>query len=304
VPSRPARTLLGIYRLADPKIMLASLVPFAAGTAIAHRAGGAIPPGLLGLALGAIFGIEVGKNAVNDFFDFRSGTDPSVRPEERTPFSGGKRVLVEGLLTGGEVLAVAVGGFALALVFGVWLARIADPRFFLLGAAAAVVSIAYTAPPFQLSYHGLGEPAVFVTYGPGIVLGTELLFLGRIEPVAVWTSLSLGVLVANVLLVNELPDERADGEAGKRTWVVRLGRRGAASASRFLFAAAFVLPIVAIAAGQSPRLGGLLLGAPAAAVAARELLGRSALPAIVRAQVATLAAYALAGLGLVLAFCL
>ena len=284
--------------------MLASVVPLAAGAAIAHRAGAPVPLPLFLLAFGALFGIEVGKNAVNDLFDFRSGTDPAVRPEERTPFSGGKRVLVEGLLSSREVVAVAIAGFALALGMGVFLAGISDARLFLLGAIAAGISIAYTAPPLHLSYRGLGELAVFATYGPGILLGAELLFHGRIETAGVWASLALGLLIANVLLVNELPDERADREAGKRTWVVRLGRDRAAVGSRLIFISAFLLPLAAIASGETPRIAGLFLAVPAALAAARSLRPPLPVSAIVRAQVATLLAYAFAGAGLVLTFLL
>jgi len=299
-PGPLARRLVGIYRLADPKIMLASLVPFAAGAAIAHREGARVSPLLAVLALGAVFGVEVGKNAVNDLYDFRSGADLGVRPEERTPFSGGKRVLVDGLLTERQVIANAFAGFGFALLLGLYLALAVDPRLFALGALGAAVSIAYTAPPFRLSYRGLGELAVFATYGPGIVLGAEALFAGRITPVAVWVSLSLGALIANVLLVNELPDERADRGAGKRTWVVRLGRRGATRIALALFLAGFGLPWIAIAAGQTARLAGVLLGVPAAAIAMRELTRPSG-ARIVVAEAATLLAYVLAGAGLAVA---
>jgi 1,4-dihydroxy-2-naphthoate octaprenyltransferase len=296
-PAQPS-WLVGLYRLADPKIMLASVVPFGAGVAIAHREGAHLSPVLAAAALGAVFGIEVGKNAVNDLYDFRSGADRGVRPEERTPFSGGKRVLVEGLLTERQVVAAAFLGFALAFVLGLFLALAVDPRLFALGALGAAVSIAYSAPPFRLSYRGLGELAVFAAYGPGIVLGTEVLFARRVTPPAVWASLSLGVLIADVLLVNELPDERADRAAGKRTLVVRMGRRGASHLAIALFAVGFALPIVALAAGQTARLSGLLLGAPVAAVASREL-ARPQIPKIVVAETATLAAYVLAGAGLI-----
>jgi len=296
-----ARSISGVYRLADPKIMLASLVPFLSGMAIAHREGATVPLLLLFGALAALFGVEVGKNAVNDLFDFRSGADLGVRPEERTPFSGGKRVLVDGLLTERQVIASAVGGFAFALLFGSYVAVARDPRLLLLGAAGAAVSIAYTAPPLALAYRGWGEIAVFLAYGPGIVLGADWLFERRISPAAIWASLSLGALIANVLVVNEVPDERADREAGKRTWVVRLGRRRAFRLVAILFTLGFAIPVAGILLGQTPRLAGILLGLPAAAAAIRELSRPGDSVRIVRVETATLMAYALAGAGLVAA---
>lgn len=293
------RSISGVYRLADPKIMLASLVPFLSGMAIAHRHGAGVPPLLLLAALAAIFGVEVGKNAVNDLFDFRSGADLELRPEERTPFSGGKRVLVDGLLTERQVVGSAVGGFAFAFLFGSYVALARDPRLLLLGALGAAVSIAYTAPPIALAYRGWGELAVFFAYGPGIVLGADWLFERRTSHAAIWASVSLGLLIANVLLVNEVPDERADRHAGKRTWVVRLGRNRAFRLAIVLFAAGFAIPVAAILFGQTPRLAGLLLGLPAAVVAIREISKPDASVRIVQVELATLMAYALAGAGLV-----
>jgi 1,4-dihydroxy-2-naphthoate octaprenyltransferase len=294
-----SRRLIGVFRLADPKIMLASLVPLLAGAAIAHYGGASISIILLLVALGAVFGVEVGKNAINDLYDFRSGADLGVRPEERTPFSGGKRVLVEGLLTEREVVVTALLGFALALLLGLHIAVAIDVRLFVFGACAALISIAYTAPPLRLAYRGLGELAVFASYGPGIVLGSEALFERRVTSSAIWISLSLGALIANVLVVNELPDERADREAGKRTWVVRLGRRRAIGVAVALFVLAFALPILAMAIGETSRLAGLLAGIPAAVIAVRELHRAIGSAMRVRAQAATLAAYVLAGAGLV-----
>ena len=54
---------------------------------------------LLGLAM---FCMEVAKNAWGDVYEYDSGTDQAVKPEDRTDFSGGKRVLVDGILTRGQ----------------------------------------------------------------------------------------------------------------------------------------------------------------------------------------------------------
>jgi 1,4-dihydroxy-2-naphthoate octaprenyltransferase len=80
---------VGLWRLADPKIGLASLVPFCVGVAFAWRFTHRIDIAIVALAFVAIFLVEVGKNAVNDLYDFRSGVDSAVRPDERSPYSGG-----------------------------------------------------------------------------------------------------------------------------------------------------------------------------------------------------------------------
>lgn len=291
--------LLGLWRLADPKIAVASFVPFCLGAALAWREMRTIDLGLAAAAFLVLFLVEVGKNAVNDLYDFRSGADPAVLPGERTPFSGGKRVLVDHLLTERDLVAVAWMAFAAAGAIGVALIRDRQLLLLLLGAAAALVSVVYSMPPVQLSYRGLGELAVFAVYGPGIVLGSLLLFGGRITAEAVDASILLGILIAVVLLTNELPDERADRLAGKRTLVVRMGRDLATLLIGVLFAIAFVIPLLSVAYGEVLYFLGALIGIPVSYVA-YALLRREFDRPPVAGQTATLITYVVTGLGLAL----
>jgi 1,4-dihydroxy-2-naphthoate octaprenyltransferase len=297
---RSERSLLhGLWRLADPKIALASLVPFCTGAALVWRNGGGLPWGIAGAAFAAILLVEVGKNAVNDLYDFRSGADTAVLSEERSPYSGGKRVLVDHLLTERDLVVIAWFAFTLAAVIGTAVALATTPALLLLGAAAALVSILYVMPPVQLAYRGLGELAVFAVYGPGILLGTILLFGGRITVEEVGAAVMLGILIAVVLLANELPDARADSVAGKRTLVVRLGRRHATWLIGVLFLLAFSIAAALVYSGAS-YFAGALAGAPIAALAYWRFVRQPVGPPIA-GQTATLIAYAVTGLALAIA---
>lgn len=295
------RSLLqGFWRLADPKIALASLVPFCAGAAIAWWEQHALSFAIAAAAFAAIFCVEVGKNAVNDLYDFRSGADPAVRPEERSPYSGGKRVLLDHLLTERDLIVIAWTTFTLAAVIGTAVAMATAPALLAFGAAAALVSILYVMPPVKLAYRGLGELAVFAVYGPGIVLGTVLLFGGALTTEAVSVSIILGLLIAAVLLTNELPDARADEAAGKRTLIVRMGRDLGTSFIGILFAMAFGLALMLVAYRGSTWVAGTLIGIPFSYVA-HTLLRRDFDRPPIAGQTATLITYAVTGLGLAIA---
>lgn len=288
----------GVWRLVDPKIALASFVPFVTGAAMAHFYGATIDPWIAAGAFAAIFFVEVGKNAINDVIDYRSGADPAVRDDERSPFSGGKRTLVDALLTEGELVVIAWIAFVLAGILGVAVASATHPALMLLGVAGAAVAAAYSLPPFKLSYRGLGEAAVFLAYGPGIVFGTVLLFGGRVTLDVVTTAVCLGLIIANVLFINEVPDERADRLAGKKTLVVRLGRDRATLMFAIVFVAAFALPVIGFAAGGSIILLGLTAGLIPADYAAWSLRQhRTGAP--LAAQTSTLVSFVAAGAGLV-----
>lgn len=288
----------GLWRLSDPKISLASITALAVGTAYA-AAETRISAAVAALVFACILMIEVGKNAVNDLYDFRSGTDSDVWPQERTPFSGGKRVLVDHLLTEGQLIRIGWYAFTIAAALALALSVVVSPVLLIVGVIGVAISYAYSAPPIQLSYRGLGELAVFLVYGPGLILGIYAALTSSLSAAVITASLTMGLLIANVLLVNEFPDERPDREAGKRTLLVKLGRQRATILVEIVWLVAFSIPLAAVTLGLPRGLLGSLLGAPFAIVAFAELL-RNSDCAPVRAQALTLAAYVAAGLGLIL----
>lgn len=284
----------GLWRLADPKIALASLVPFAVGTVLAFDQHMFVIWPLFFAAYAAVFLVEVGKNAVNDIYDFRSGADTAVRPEERSPFSGGKRTLVDHLMTENDLVVVAWIAFGIAGIIGVEVALRSSLQLLLLGAAAAAISVVYVMPPLKLSYRGLGELAVGLVYGPGIVIGALLLQGATITSEVLIASTSIGILIATVLIANEIPDERADRFAGKKNLVVRIGRHRTELLIPVLFATAIAFPPFMAAYGHGPlRLLAFIAGVPPALLACATLDDEGRPP--VAAQGLTLATYAITG---------
>lgn len=287
----------GFWRLADPKITLASMASILLGAAAAAHVGAA-DWGWLAVVVVGIFALEWAKNASGEIYDFASGTDQAISEADRSPFSGGKRVLVDGLLTVRETWAIALAGYAICITAGLAIALLRAPAVLWLGLVGVALAFFYHAPPLKLSYRGWGEAAVFVAYGPLICAGTFLVLARELAPWVIWLALPLGLLVAAFLWINEFPDYRADALAGKRTLVVRLGRRRAADAFLWLVVAAFVLLLVAQAFGV-PRgaLGALIAVLPAAGAVRALRAHPEDTPKIIPAQASTLLAFVLYALG-------
>lgn len=295
----------GIWRLADPKITLASVASMILGTsAAAHD--GALTLGWLALTVVGVFCIEVAKNASGEVVDFDSGTDLAVADRDRSPFSGGKRVLVDRLLTRGQVKTVAGAAYAGAIAVGLAIVAWREPRVLWLGLLGVAGAFFYHAPPLKLSYRGLGELAVGVCYGPLIASGTYLVQRGSLSSKVIWLSVPLGALIASFLWINEFPDYEADRGAGKRTLVVRLGRRAASRMFAVIVALAYLavaaLPLAGLPSTILLGLAGLPFGVAAALRLAQD---PQATPRIVPAQAWTLLSFLLmaagAGLGLLIA---
>lgn len=288
----------GVWRVAAPKFTLASVASLIVGLAAAAHDGPLRWDLLLETVLG-IFFIEAAKNASGEIYDWDSGTDLRVEPEDRSPFSGGKRVLVEAFFTRKQTVAVSSAFYALGAVLGLLIA-IREPSILIIGSIGAFLAFFYHATPIQLAYRGLGEAAVFVCYGPLISVGAYLVQRGHIAPSAVHLGVPVGGMVALFLLINEFPDYRADSASGKRNLVVRLGRR---AASR-LFAALVVVTFAYVLAGpfvfalpKATLLG--FIGLPPAIAAARRLwTDHDITRRVVPAQAWTLISFMLIAMGM------
>ena len=301
LPERAAETshafVLGLWRLADPKVSLASFASMLLGASLAGSTVSISWP-WLALTVFGIFALEVAKNASGEIFDYDSGADLGVADEDRSPFSGGKRVLVDELLTRRQTTVIAAAGYILGAAAGFIIALWREPQVLWIGLLGVACAYFYHAPPFKLSYRGWGELAVGVCYGPLICLGTYLVQTRDLRSEVILVSLPLGLLIAAFLWVNEFPDEAADRAANKRTLVVRLGRPHAARVFAAMQAIAFatvaLLPLSGLP--KTVWLGGIAV-VPAAFAAGRLLRNPNTTREIIPAQIATLAAFVLYSLG-------
>ena len=194
------------------------------------------------LALLTVIGgacIHLGINVANDVFDTRSGADEAnVNP---TQFSGGSRVILYGLLSLRQMELLATAFFAAGIGIGLFLAWQAGWDLLWVGVAGALIGVFYTAPPLQLVHRGLGELCVFLGFGPIMALGAYFVQAEEYDLEPLLASVPVGILVALILYVNEVPDRPADAAAGKGTLPVRLSKEAIVNLYALAVATTFVL---------------------------------------------------------------
>lgn len=152
-------------------------------------------------------------NLINDYYDVKSGVDrPDVSTAQYRPHP-----LMEGALSLKGVFIASIILYALACVIGIYLAY--DRGCVLVGLMIAgfLFSLAYTAPPLKYKYYALGEIGVFLMWGPLMVEGAYFVQHQTFSLPALWVSLPFGVLVALVLLANNLRDVLHDKREGIST---------------------------------------------------------------------------------------
>lgn len=259
-----------IYFLSTrPQFLPAIALPVAVGASFAYRATGRFSLLFFSLSLLAALFYHAGMNLLNDYFDFKNGTD-NINTKALTPFTGGARFIQNGAITPESVLRNGLSLVLLGSLAGLYLAYMTTPLLLLIGGAGLFLGYSYSAPPLSLASRGLGELTVGVCFGLLTVIGSYIVQTRELSVVPFFAALPVSFLITALLYINEFPDCEADQKAGKRTLVVRLGKRRARYGMLLLTAGAYLSLVAAVALGFLPAgsLITLLSALPAAKSAA------------------------------------
>ena len=187
---------------------------------------------LLPAAICLVFALaaQIVSNFANEYFDFKNGLDRKGR-------QGFRRGVTEGDIKPESMKRAMTALMAADCLLGLTLVHWGGYWIIAIGILIAIGAFAYSAGPWPLSHHGLGDEAVVVFYGIVPVMLTAYLqcgdwtggsmagVLGEMWKMALTVSLGVGLLGANVLTVNNVRDIRDDASVGKRTKAVIFGPR-------------------------------------------------------------------------------
>jgi len=203
----------------------ASVVPVLVGSAWGYRVTGHFDGLVFVLALLATVCVHLAANVLNDVGDEISGTD-RINDERIFPYTGGSRVIQNGVMSVREMTQYGIALLVASVLPGLALVVLRGPVVLLFGIAGALLGVLYTLPRVQLAGRGVGEAVIAIACGVLPVTGSAWLQSGRLDWAALLVSIPVGLWVADILLMNEVPDGKADAQVGKRTLVVRLGTEG------------------------------------------------------------------------------
>jgi 1,4-dihydroxy-2-naphthoate octaprenyltransferase len=253
----PAQWVAG----ARPRTLPAAVAPVFVGTGAAAALDGFRPVPAV-LALVVALALQIAVNYANDYSDGRRGTD--------TDRVGPMRLVGSGAAAPRQVLLAAVFSFAVAGVAGLALAALSSWWLVVVGAVCIAAAWTYTGGPLPYGYRALGELFVFVFFGLVAVVGTTYVQTLSVGGLAVAAAVPIGLLIVDILVVNNLRDIGGDATAGKRTLAVVLGDRRTRTTFVALLVVAFAV-VVAIGVVRPwallTLLAAPLAGAPARAVA-------------------------------------
>jgi 1,4-dihydroxy-2-naphthoate octaprenyltransferase len=214
---------------------------------------------LLILAIVGLVVAHAANNMINDYFDLEGGVDT----DDYVRALYAPHPILSGWVTKRQLgIAILIAnGIDLAIMLALTVAR--GPLVIAFALAGLFISVFYVAPPIRLKHIGLGEPGVFIVWGPLMVAGTFFVATGEL-PGWVWiASLPYAILVTTVLFGKHIDKIEADRSKGVRTLPVILGEARARRVAQILMVAFYPIVVGAALVGWiGPWVALVLLGLP------------------------------------------
>lgn len=238
-------SLLNIWiAAARPRTLPAAIAPVLVGTALAWHDNSVVWPAALA-CLGFALLVQIGTNFANDYYDHIKGADTAERV-------GPRRAVASGLVAPEVMKSAMMIVFMFAFIVGLSLLQFGGWPLLVIGVASIVCGVAYTGGPYPLGYNGLGDLFVFIFFGLVAVCTTFFVQTGYVSTEAIICSVGVGLLAANILVVNNYRDVETDRRAGKRTLVVRFGKNFARIQFGVSLFVALTIPVHLMRMGCKP----------------------------------------------------
>lgn len=197
------------------------------------------------LALLATLSYQILSNLANDYGDGVKGTDNASR-------IGPERAIQSGIITPKEMLFAIRINIIICILLTIGLIQVAFGSkhivlallFLGLGIIAVISAMKYTMGNSAYGYKGLGDIFVFLFFGLVSVIGCYTLFAKQIDHVVFLPAITIGLLSAAVLNLNNMRDIVTDLSANKITLAVKLGAKKAKQYHLFLISSAITISII------------------------------------------------------------
>lgn len=219
------------------------------------------------MGLLAIVGVALAHLAMNltdDYFDYRVDM---LGDRDRVIRKGFRAMIVKyPYLTDGtesaRTLSLAIAGFSAGACLSglvIFCYRFLQNGFqgpdgtwwiVMIVAVTAILGVFYSAPPFKLAYHGLGELIIGIIFGPLLMAGVFYASCGRMGSEIFWISIPVGLLVLNILFTHSYIDKAGDEASNKMTLARLLGSDPACLTAAYLLnLLPFAIVIAAVCLG-------------------------------------------------------
>lgn len=220
------------WRLLRPHTLTAAFVPVSIGTVLAVDEAPIRFSLFLAMLIASLF-IQAATNMFNEYYDYKRGLD--------TPESVGiGGAIVRDGISPTTVLLLAWSFFAVATLLGVYICVNSSWWLAVIGTICMAAGYFYTGGPVPIAYTPFGELAAGFFMGLTIILISFFIQTGTVTTTPILVSVPISILVAAILLANNIRDLDNDQKSGRKTLAILLGRKRAIRLLAGMFITSFL----------------------------------------------------------------
>ncbi|WP_342543193.1 1,4-dihydroxy-2-naphthoate polyprenyltransferase [Paenisporosarcina sp. FSL H8-0542] len=226
------------WQLTRPHTLTASFVPVFLGTMIAISYTDIHWPLFLAMLVASML-IQAATNMFNEYYDFTRGLD-----NEKSVGIGG--AIVRNGVQPKTVMQLALLLYAVSIILGIYICIETTWLLAVVGAVSMAIGYFYTGGPYPIAYTPFGEIFSGVFMGMLIVLIAFYIQTGEITTLALLLSIPSMLLVAAIMLSNNIRDLVGDKASGRKTMAILIGRKRAVNVLLALFVISYIWILILV----------------------------------------------------------
>ncbi len=224
-----------------PHTLTAAIMPVLIGTVMAWAERSFHFLLFLTMLLASVL-IQAAVNMFNEYYDYKRGLDSA----DSVGIGG---VIVHNEMEENTVLRTAVAFFVLSVILGAYICWMTTWWIAVIGSIGMGVGYFYSGGKSPLAYTPFGEVAAGIFMGPVIVLIAYFIQRDALNISAVLLSIPISILVASILLANNIRDSEGDLRKGRRTLAILYGHEKAITLLAVMFAVTLAWTLALVTLG-------------------------------------------------------
>ena len=230
------------WQLTRPHTLTASFAPVFLGTMIAIR-DTQIDWTLFTAMLVASLLIQAATNMFNEYYDFARGLD-----NEKSVGIGG--AIVRNGVKPKTVLGLAFLLYGISGIIGIYICMQTSWWLLVVGGVSMIIGYLYTGGPYPIAYTPFGEVFSGVFMGFLIVIIAFYIQTATITIDSILLAVPSTLLVAAIMMANNIRDIVGDAASGRKTLAILAGRPAAVNILLAFFVLSYVWIVVLVLFGS------------------------------------------------------
>lgn len=222
------------WQLTRPHTLTAAFAPVFLGTMISLPYGSeTLNITIFTAMLIASLLIQMATNMFNEYYDYKRGLDT----EESIGIGG---AIVRNGVKPKTVLNLAFLLYGISILIGIYICMQTSWWLAVVGFVSMLIGYLYTGGPYPIAYTPFGELVSGVVMGMFLILIAFYIQTGTVTKDAVILSIPSVLLVAAIMMANNIRDIVGDKESGRKTLAILVGRSNAVTILILFFFVSYI----------------------------------------------------------------